>query len=178
MLAACSRITCHLRRAKGEKAQAFMLRWDDAGRRVKEKGVNLPGEYQGFLLVTALQLTSEQIKLLLNYTRGPLQVPDVKAWLRIHETDLDITTLGNDKKKTANEVHAIYEENNQDDENAMDFEGTRFRTRTRRCCSPMSGGESEGHPTTEITESEAKEVLPTMLKERPRTRSFQGAMKA
>ena len=48
MLPACSRITFHLRRAKGEKAQAFMLRWDDAERRVKEKGVHLPGEYQGF----------------------------------------------------------------------------------------------------------------------------------
>ena len=66
-------------------AQAFMLRWDDAERRVKEKGLNLPGEYQGFFLVTALQLTSERIKLLLNYTRGSLQVSDVKAWLRIHE---------------------------------------------------------------------------------------------
>ena len=102
-----------------------MLRWDDAERRVKEKGVNLPGEYQGFLLVTALQLTSDQIKLLLNYTRGSLHVSDAKAWLRIHETDLDITTLGNDKKKATNEVHTIY------DENVLDIEG---RMRTRRCC--------------------------------------------
>ena len=31
MLAACSRITFHLRRAKGEKAQAFMLRWGCVG---------------------------------------------------------------------------------------------------------------------------------------------------
>ena len=77
--------------------------------------------------MTALQLNSEQIKLLLNYTRGSLQVADVKAWLRIHETDLDITTLGNDKKKTANEVHTIIEENDQDDENAPDYDGDQIQ---------------------------------------------------
>ena len=37
----------------------------------------------------------------------------------------------------------------------------------------MSDGENEGQTTTEITEGEAKEVLLS-----PRTRSFQGAMKA
>ena len=182
MLAACSRITFHLRRAKGEKAQAFMLRWDDAERRVKEKGVNLPGEYQGFLLVTALQLTSDQIKLLLNYTRGSLQVSDVKAWLRIHETDLDITTLGNDKKKSTNEVHTIYEETVQEEGEVLDMEGDLIQDEDTEMLlttlAEMSDGENDGQTTTEISEGEAKEVLLTMLKERPRTRSFQGAMKA
>ena len=182
MLAACSRITFHLRRAKGEKAQAFMLRWDDAERRVKEKGVNLPGEYQGFLLVTALQLTSDQIKLLLNYTRGSLQVSDVKAWLRIHETDLDITTLGNDKKKSTNEVHTIYEETVQEEGDVLDIEGDLVQDEDTEMLlttlAEMSDGENDGQTTTEISEGEAKEVLLTMLKERPRTRSFQGAMKA
>ena len=42
----------------------------------------------------------------------------------------------------------------------------------------MSDGENDGQTTMEITEGEAKEVLLTMLKERPLTRSFQGAMKA
>lgn len=79
MLAACSRLTYHLRRAKGEQAKNFTLRWDDAVRKVREKGVTLPGGHLGFLMVNALQLSSEQTKLLLNYTRGSLQVADVKV---------------------------------------------------------------------------------------------------
>eukprot|EP00435_Cladocopium_sp_Y103_P062865 s1179_g24.t1 len=78
-----------------------MTRWDTAERKIREHDVRLPQEYLAFLMVNALQLDSEKTKLLLNYTKGSLQVADVKDWLRIHETDLDISSLGSDRKKTA-----------------------------------------------------------------------------
>ena len=93
MLAACARITYHLRRQKGETSRAFMTRWDNAERKLREHDVKLPTDYFGFLMVNALQLDSERTKLLLNYTKGSIQVADVKAWLRIHETELDISNI-------------------------------------------------------------------------------------
>ena len=182
MLAACSRLTFHLRRSKGERAQGFMLRWDDSARKVREKGVILPDDYLGFLLVNALQLTSEQIKLLLNYTRGSLKVSEVKAWLRVHETDLDMSTLANEKKKSTSEVHALDndpqgllpdQDYNPDDEEVPE-EGAEILL---NALAEMSGEDDE-EALTEITESEAKEVLMTMIRDKPKNRTFQGAMKA
>ena len=76
-----------------------MTRWDTAERKVREHDVKCPADFLGFLMVNALQLDSEKTKLLLNFTKGSLKVSDVKEWLRIHETDLDLSNLGNDKKK-------------------------------------------------------------------------------
>ena len=78
MLAACSRLTFHLKRQKGETERAFMIRWDTAERKVRDYGVRLPEKYLGFLIVIALQLTSEQIKFLLNYIKGSLKLPDLR----------------------------------------------------------------------------------------------------
>ena len=39
-------------------------------------------------------------------------------------------------------------------------------------------GEDDEETLTEITESEAKEVLMTMIRDKPKNRTFQGAMKA
>ena len=80
-------------------ARQFMTRWDTAERKVREHDVKCPADFLGFLMVNALQLDSEKTKLLLNFTKGSLKVSDVKEWLRIHETDLDLSNLGNDKKK-------------------------------------------------------------------------------
>ena len=68
MLAACARLTFHLKRQKAESAKGFMTRWDTAERKVRDHGVQLPNEYLAFLMVHALQLSSDQIK-------------DLKAWL-------------------------------------------------------------------------------------------------
>ena len=150
------------------KASCFV-----AARKVREKGVILPDDYLGFLLVNALQLTSEQIKLLLNYTRGSLKVFEVKAWLRVHETDLDMSTLGNEKKKNTSEVHALDndppgllpdQDYNPDEEDTLE-EGAEVLP-------------DDDETVTEITESEAKEVLMTMIRDKPKNRTFQGAMKA
>ena len=39
----------------------------------------------------ALKLTSEEVKLLLNFTQGKLGSKSVKEWVRVHETNLDLT---------------------------------------------------------------------------------------
>lgn len=70
MLAACARLTYHLKRQKGETARAFMARWDSAERKIREHDVKLPQEYLGFLMVNALQLDSEKTKLLLNFANS------------------------------------------------------------------------------------------------------------
>ena len=100
MLVACSRLTFHLKRQRGESARSLMTRWDTAERKVREHEVKLPPEFLGFVMVHALQLDSEKTKLLLNYTKGALTVADVKEWLRIRETDLDLSHLGTEKKKS------------------------------------------------------------------------------
>ena len=77
-------------------------------------------------MANVLQLTSDQVKLLFNFSKGSLKVSDIKAWLRIHEIDLDLSSLGNDykKKSTITEIYAIEEEDgaNYDMENAGVFE--------------------------------------------------------
>ena len=54
--------------------------------------VKLPEEYVGFLLMMSLQLTGDQIKLLLNYTQGSMKPRSIKEWLRVHETEFDWKT--------------------------------------------------------------------------------------
>ena len=100
MLSAFARITFHLRRTKGEAARSFLSKWDNADRKVRDHKVSLPDEYLGFLLITSLQLDSEQIKLLLNFTKGSISTKDVKEWLRTHETNLNLNHLGKDGKDT------------------------------------------------------------------------------
>ena len=183
MLAACARLTYHLKRQKGETARAFMTRWDSAERKIREHDVKLPQEYLGFLMVNALQLDSEKTKLLLNYTKGSLQVSDVKDWLRIHETDLDMGNLGNDRKKSsvnfltdndeAKEVQLmdIPEENEVDDEEAAELLLTTM--------ADLEEPNENSDEMVTLTESETKEILMTMVKDsRNKSRSFAGALKA
>ena len=51
--------------------------------------MKLPEEYLGFLLTNALNLSNEELKLLLNFTQGRLKTKDVKEWLRVHETEFE-----------------------------------------------------------------------------------------
>ena len=183
MLAACSRITFHIRRQKGEKARTFLTRWDNAERKVREHGVALPAEFLGFLLVNALSLDSEKVKQMLQYTKGGLKVTDIKEWLRVQEADLDMTSLGNEKKKTTGhymlepeEVHAMQhipeEHEVSDDEEPVDVLLTAFNELE-------DGGEEL--PSVEFTEAEAQEILMTMVKDKQNKknhRTFAGSKHA
>jgi len=102
-----------------------MTRWDTAERKVREHEVKLPQEFLGFLMVNALQLDSEKTKLLLNYTKGALTVADVKEWLRIHETDMDLSHLGTEKKKSTSTSNYLLDYDNASEIQLMDEVGHR-----------------------------------------------------
>ena len=70
----------------------FFTKWDNSVRKLDEHQIVLPPDYLGFLLTMALKLTSEEIKLLLNFTQGKLGTKSVKEWVRVHETNLDHLT--------------------------------------------------------------------------------------
>ncbi|CAL1160076.1 unnamed protein product [Cladocopium goreaui] len=183
MLAACSRLTFHLKRQRGESARQFMTRWDTAERKVREHEVRLPQDFLGFLMVNALQLDSERTKLLLNYTKGSLKVSDVKEWLRIHETDLDLSTLGNDKKKSA--AYFLDQENAKEiqlmdipeSDEDMETESSELLL-TALADLEDSDNLAESNAVT-LSEAETKEILLTMVKDhKAKSRSYAGAMKA
>lgn len=187
MLAACSRLTFHLKRTKGETARSFMTRWDNAERKVREHEVKLPADFLGFLMVNALQLDSEKTKLLLNYTKGSLKVSDVKEWLRIHETDLDLANLGSDKKKNAiNYVTAEHgRETHYDDVPDETYEIDELEEPTEvmlATLAELDDPEASGEePSVILTEAETKEIMLTMVRDskgRGKGRTFSGALKA
>eukprot|EP00931_Biecheleriopsis_adriatica_P103262 TRINITY_DN78121_c0_g1_i1.p1 TRINITY_DN78121_c0_g1~~TRINITY_DN78121_c0_g1_i1.p1 ORF type:complete len:141 (-),score=20.88 TRINITY_DN78121_c0_g1_i1:127-549(-) len=98
MLGDFSRVTYHLRREQHESARAFLTRWEPAMRKVRrDHKTELPEDYVGFLLVAALQLDDNQVKMMMNYTKGSLNEAAVKDWLRTHETKLSVNQLGLDK---------------------------------------------------------------------------------
>ena len=86
------KITYTIGREKNETHREFFSRWDIATRKVGDHKVKLPEEYVGFLLMMSLQLTGDQIKLLLNYTQGSMKPRSIKEWLRVHETEFDWKT--------------------------------------------------------------------------------------
>ena len=188
MLAACSRLTFHLKRTKGETARSFMTRWDNAERKVREHEVRLPADFLGFLMVNALQLDSERTKLLLNYTKGSLKVTDVKEWLRIHETDLDLSNLGNDKKKSA--VNYMSEESEVREIQYVDASDETYEPEDvdeptelmLAALAELDDPEVTGEePSVVLTEAETKEIMLTMVRDskgRGKGRSFASALKA
>ena len=131
--------------------------------------------------MNALQLTSDQVKLLLNFSKGSLKVSDVKAWLRIHETDLDLSSLGNDtkKKNTTTEIHALENESGIDSDTVNDE--VHEENATELLLSALADfDESEENLQSEgciLEENEAKEILFTMVRD-SKNRSYQGALKA
>ena len=186
MLAACSRLTFHLKRQRGESARSFMTRWDTAERKVREHEVKLPPEFLGFLMVNALQLDSEKTKLLLNYTKGALTVADVKEWLRIHETDLDLSHLGTEKKKSQSTSNYLLDFDNASEIQLMDateYAETESTEPTEILMAAVADLEDEESvdPEVILTEGETKEILMTMIKDgkgKGKGRSYAGALKA
>ncbi|CAE7287724.1 unnamed protein product [Symbiodinium microadriaticum] len=86
MLNSLFKITHATRRQKNESHKEFFSRWELAIRKLSEHNITLPPEYLGFLLTMALQLNQEEVKVLMNFTRGKLSQKDVNGWVRVHET--------------------------------------------------------------------------------------------
>ena len=100
LLSSLAKVTYHIRRDRAESNRVFFNRWEDAMRRVTTHQVVLPDAYKGFLLINALNLGDQDIKNMMNFTRGSIATKDVKEWLRKHETKLMAKEVGIESMKT------------------------------------------------------------------------------
>ena len=176
MLQSLVTVTYTLRRAKNKSHKAFFSRWDNCVRKLNEHAVELPKEYLGFLLTMALQLSSEEVKLLMNYTQGRLGQKDVKEWVRIHETDLDLKNKANGSKKTSDAVHYVEGEDldpNDHDETYLDNdEDIEVLLNAVQDLDDRVPTETTDDENGVFDEGEAREVLATMIKEQSKRRTF------
>ena len=179
MLNSLFKITYASRRQKNEGHKEFFSRWEIAIRKLSEHNITLPPEYLGFLLTMALQLNQEEVKLLMNFTQGKLSQKDVKEWVRVHETNLDLrsTTTANAATKTkvtaAHHVESsdIFAESDHGFENETEDGGIEVL---------LNAMENLGDDVLEETEDdgaifdedEAREILSTMVKEHAKKRTF------
>ena len=176
MLQSLVTVTYTLRRSKGESHKAFFSRWENAIRKLHEHSIELPKEYLGFLLTMALQLSSEEVKLLMNYTQGRLGPKDVKDWVRIHETDLDLKNKASENKKKTDAVHYFEgDEVDPSDNGEANPDGDTDLEVLLSAMQDLGDGTAIGTTDDEdgvFDEGEAREVLATMIKEHSKRRTF------
>ena len=177
MLNSLVKVTYTIRRARGETRKAFFSRWENSVRKLGEHSITLPTEYLGFLLTVALQLSQEEVKLLLNFTQGRLSQKDVKEWVRVHETDLDIrsssSSTSNARKAIAAVNHIEGDDTileNHDGGDEPDDELEVLMSAMNDLDSGDYGSEDYGEGV--FDEEEAREVLATMIKEHAKKRTF------
>ena len=165
LLSSLARVTYHLRREKTEGHRAFFSRWDVAMRKVAEHRIKLPDLYVGFLLINAMALTENEIKNLLNYTRGSIDVKDVKEWTRKHETKLQVSQVGIDSKKVLKPA-AVFQTDEVFDEDEAELHSIEEALRELQGDEGRSddtGGEDDLHV---LEEHEAAEILATMVQKK------------
>ena len=143
--------------------------------------MTLPPEYLGFLLVMSLQLSGDEVKLLLNYTQGKLTSKAVKEWVRVHEADLDWKAQGksNAKPHAAMHVEGIEEDDHFDEGPGADNDPGELEVLLGALGELDGDGEANGgstdHDQEIFDEDEAKEVLAAMIKDQvrnPNRRTF------
>ena len=173
LLAALSRITYHLKRQKNETARQFLAKWESAERKVRERNVELPAIYRGFLLINALALSDNEIKTLLTFTQGSIEPSAIRTWLRKHETKLQASHLGTDtgnrsskatSSTAASAVHHLDSGEHQDSEDPEIAEMEALLTDLTEI--PANPEEDE---LGTFDEDEAAEILAVMLKEKKKT---------
>ena len=161
------KVTYTLRRSRGEAYKAFFARWDNAVRKLSEHKVELPQEYLGFLLVMALQVAPDEVKLMMNYTQGKLTQKAVKEWIRVQEADLAWSASQQKPKKT--ESIMMMDEASEFPEESLepepaDEENVEVLLSALGDLDDNADGESVA--TTDVfDEDEAKEILATMVRE-------------
>ena len=174
LLAALSKLTYHLKRARDEPCRAFFARWDYAVRKIKEHNVVLPEKYLGFLLINALTLSEADIKAMLAFTQGAIDVKDVKSWCRKHEMKLLAKEVGAEKSRSGGaKTNSVYSMG-QDDEDYDDDELLVMEELYRELYPGEDGqseiAESDLFEDGELMEEhEAKELLSTMIAHKKKT---------
>ena len=166
MLSSLVKITYGLRRGKGEEHQTFFTKWDNAVRKLDEHAIKLPDDYLGFLLTMALKLSSDEVKLLLNFTQGKLGPKAVKEWIRVHETNLDLTrssSTSNQDKKTNSLLLAEDGDLDSIDEYPNDDENLEILLNAMGDLDD-DDGKIEDESSQVFDEDEVKEVLSAMVR--------------
>ena len=163
-----SRVTYHLRRLKGEDWREFFSRWDTALRKVHQHVIQLPEEYEGFLLINALLLTDMETKNLLNFTHGCIRTSSIKNWFRKNETRLSAAELGadKDKKKVQQLLYTVDEVEHEDKVSEYEYdpddEIQELEAHIIDLQKPVDDEEI-------ISEAEAAEILATFVQQRKKS---------
>ena len=165
LLSALAKVTYHLRRGKEEQHRAFFNKWEQAMRKVREHRVVLPDKYVGFLMINALNLGETEIKALLNYTRGSITPPDIKEWVRKHETKLQVSQVGIEKKPGTRAAAVNYVSDEPYDQS--DEEEIHAIESALRDLQDGEDGDSQATSDQQVLEEhEAAEILNTFLQNR------------
>ena len=180
LLGALAKITYHLRRERGEGHRTFFARWEECLRKIREHNVELPDKYQGFLMINALGLGDQEIKALMNFTRGSISTRDVKDWVRKHETKLQIKEVGVDKDKEkikpkTSSINFVDTEDIEESEHEAEILQAALedlQADDRSSYDPQDDGEEVYYE-----EHEAAEILATMLHQQQKKRTFTQSLK-
>lgn len=164
MLNCLGKLTYQLRRSKSESHRDFWARWENAVRKVREHGVVLPPEYLGFLFIMALQLSPEEVKLLMNFSKGSLHVTDVKEWLRVHETELDFKVNSKEVSKNLDKK-AVYFMGQPEDEQSETIDDEDYQDYEVLLAAAEELGVSSESTEEVFDEDDAKEILATMVRD-------------
>ncbi|CAE7252122.1 unnamed protein product [Symbiodinium sp. CCMP2592] len=179
MLNSLFKITYSVRRQKNEGHKEFFSRWELAIRKLSEHNITLPAENLGFLLTMALQLNQEEVKLLMNFTQGKLSQKDVKEWVRVHETNLDLKSSGHAAATIKNKPVAAYHTETQEDyhdppdgDEAGQEDNLEVLLSAMQDLDEADQGDFNGEDSGVFDEEDAREILSTMVKEHARKRTF------
>ena len=167
LLSSLAKVTYHLRRGRDEGHRAFFSKWDQAMRKVTEHRVVLPDQYVGFLLINALNLSDSDIKSFLNFSRGSIRPSDVREWVRKHETKLQVSQVGVDKKATTRTSSTHYVTAELYDQDEDEIHAVEEALRDLQDEDGENGTEIGDDETLE--EHEAAEILNTYLQQKKKT---------
>ena len=178
MIGSLAKLTYHLKRNRDEKHREFFNRWDEALRKTKEHGIDLPDRYLGFLMINALGLDETTIKNLLSYTRGSIATKDVKEWTRKFETKLLAKDIGQEPKKTVGQsavqkgTQAVYNlaaEATDFAEDEDEIHQVEAALEELHDGDGQTAVDDEDQSELVLDEHEAAEVLNTMLQQKRKT---------
>ena len=179
MIGSLAKLTYHLKRHREEKHREFFNRWDEALRKTKEHGIELPDRYLGFLMINSLGLDEATIKNLLSYTRGSIATKDVKEWTRKFETKLLAKDMGQETKRSVTQgamqkgtqsvyhLNAEYQDYHADDEDDI-YQVEAALEELHETDNPENYEEEDTNELI-LDEHEAAEVLNTMLQQKRKT---------
>lgn len=170
LISSLARITYHLRRGRDETHRDFFSRWDQAMRKVNEHKIYLPETFVGFLMVNALAMGDSDIKSLLNFSRGSIRPADIRDFVRKHETKLQVSQVGVDRKtttsRTSSSAHFVTTDSLDQDEEEIHAVEEALRDLRDEDDGNDDGLDDE---STILEEHETAEILSTLLAQKKKT---------